>query len=80
MTIEATRNEMRIMGGNGDTKVVWDKDNADEVASARDTFNQLRGKGFTAFNVKRNGDKDEVITEFDPNTQSLIMVPRLAGG
>lgn len=73
-------NAMRIMGGGGDTKVVWDADNRDEVAQARKTFDELRAKGFTAFNVKRNGEKDERITEFDPEAQTLIMVPRLAGG
>jgi hypothetical protein len=79
-TEEATTHEMRIMGGNGDTKIVWSRDNADEVASAQRTFYELRDKGFTAFSVKRSGDKDERITEFDPDAQSLIMVPRLAGG
>jgi hypothetical protein len=72
--------EMRIMGGKGDTKIVWSKDNEDEVENAQRTFDDLQSKGFTAFSVKRNGDKDERITEFDPDAQTLIMVPRIAGG
>lgn len=71
---------MRTLGVEGDTKLIWNADNNDEVTNARRTFNELRTKGFTAFSVKPGGDKGGQITEFDAEEESIIMVPRIAGG
>lgn len=73
-------NEMRIMGRAGDTKLVWDAANADEVSNAERTFKDLTKKGYLAFSVKKDGDKDEKITEFDKTAEKIILVPRMAGG
>jgi len=73
--------ELRIMGRPGDTKLIWDIENEAEVDNAERTFNDLVGKGFTAFEVKgRKGDKGEKMTAFDADAGAIIMVPRLAGG
>ena len=64
----------------GDTKIVWDKTNPDEVSNARRTFDDLIKKKFTAFAVKWNGNKGDRIYSFDPNAEHLIMVPPMAGG
>ena len=73
-------NVMKIMGVEGDTKLIWDPDNKDEVASAQKTFDDLKGKHFTAFSVKANGKAGEVLEKFDPKEEKIIMVPRMAGG
>lgn len=72
--------EMRIIDRTGDSKVIWDKDKPDEIEAARDTFDKLRKKGYAAYSVKKNGDKDELITEFDPKAEKLILAPRMVGG
>lgn len=78
--------QMSVMGqhgtpGGGDTKVMWDSDNADEVAAAKKTFDDLRAKGFLAFKVVgKAGDKGEQITKFDPEAERLIMTPPMRGG
>lgn len=72
--------EMRVMGRKGDTNIIWDPDNADEVAQARKTFDELRGKRFVAFRVGRGGKKGEQITEFDPGAEKMILAPPMAGG
>jgi hypothetical protein len=72
--------EMRVMGPEGDTKIIWDADEKDEVKNARRTFDNLRSKGYTAYSVKKNGDKKKVVTEFDPDAEKLIMVPAMVGG
>lgn len=71
-----------IPGGikGGDTKVIWSASNADEIETARRTFDDLKAKGFAAFSVKANGDKGEQITKFDPTAEKLIMVPQMRGG
>lgn len=72
--------EIAVMGRAGDTKVIWSADNDDEVANAKKTFTDLLKKGFTAFAVKKDGDKGEKVTEFDAQAEKLILVPRMAGG
>lgn len=75
-----TIHEMRTMGASGDTKVVWDSEQPDEVENARRTFDDLRKKGYAAFAVGARGEKAAQIRQFDPDAQKLIMVPAVAGG
>ena len=88
--------EMRILGGHpkdvveahpevnwkrGDTRIIWSRDNQDEVVNARRTFDDLVRKGFLAFRVEgKEGMKGEQIKEFDPNAERLILTPALRGG
>lgn len=74
------KGEMKVLDTTGDSKIIWDSDNKDEVDAARETFNNLKKKGFTAFSVGKKGEKDKKIDEFDPNAEKLIMVPVLQGG
>ena len=73
-------NSMAVMGGAGDTKIIWDPANDDEVKTAKRTFDDLLKKGFTAFKVEKGGDKGDKITDFDKDAEKLILVPRMAGG
>jgi hypothetical protein len=75
------RGELSVLGREGDTKVIWNRSNADEVENARRTFKDLRDKGFTAYSVTgEKGEKGSIIYNFDPNAERIIMVPRVAGG
>lgn len=71
---------IRKLDLTGDTKLIWDADNKDEVKAAQGMFDDLRAKGFTAFSVKKNGEKDELITKFDKTLEMIILVPRIVGG
>lgn len=71
---------MAVMSSKGDTKVIWDSENDDEVATARRTFEELTKKGYSAFKVNRKGDKGEQIKTFDAEAEKLILVPQMAGG
>jgi hypothetical protein len=69
------------MGRKGDTRIIWNPRDDDEVASARSTFNELvNEKHFLAFKVQRGGGKGEQIKEFDPAAEKLIIAPPMAGG
>ena len=72
--------EMRIISGEGDTKMLWDPANEDEVEAAEAQFDALVEKGFTAFKVKKDGEKGKKITKFDEDAGKIIMVPRIVGG
>jgi hypothetical protein len=68
------------LDSTGDTRIIWDPDKPEEVANARRTFDELKGKGYQAFSVSRKGDKDKVVRQFDPNEEKLILAPALVGG
>lgn len=73
--------ELAVMSHKGDTKLIWDVNNEPEVASARRTFDELRGKGYVAFRVTgKDGEKGEQITAFDPNAARIILAPQMRGG
>lgn len=73
--------EMAVMGKEGDTKHIWDKSKPAEVEAARDLFNSLTKKGYTAYSVAgEKGDKDKQIREFDPNAERIIFVPPVQAG
>lgn len=80
MPAVATRHTMKVMSREGDTRIIWSVDNADEVANARRTFDELKAKGFMAYSVKEGGDKGEVIRSFDPDVEMMILTPPMVGG
>lgn len=71
---------MHVMDAEGDTRIIWDSDNEAETANARRTFDELRGKGFTAYRVDDKGDRSAIIREFDPTAEKMIFRPAMAGG
>jgi hypothetical protein len=72
--------ELRTLNETGDTKVIWDPDNSDEVNAAKAQFETLKKKKFTAYSVKKGGEKNKQISEFDPDAGMIIMVPQIVGG
>jgi hypothetical protein len=73
--------EMSELNESGDTRVIWDSENEDEVAAARATFDKLTKNGkFAAFQVKTKGEKGERMRDFDPEAEKIILVPQIAGG
>lgn len=76
-----------VMDHTGDTKYIWSRNNPDEVAIAKQTFESFTkprdqgGKGYAAFHVTGTaGDKGEQMRVFDPTAERVIFVPPLAGG
>jgi hypothetical protein len=71
---------IKVLDGSGDSRFMWSKDNPDEVKAAKKTFERLKEKGYLAYKVLASGARGEVIREFDPDAQSIIMAPQLVGG
>lgn len=66
---------------HGDTRVMWDSRNAEEVDAARAQFDSLRGKGYLAYKAEgKDGNRGEVIREFDPTAERIILVKPPVGG
>ena len=72
--------KMFIIDKTGDTKIIWDANNPDEVKAAREMFNNLRRANFIAHSVQKNGDPGEIIRTFDPSIERIIMIPPVVGG
>lgn len=73
--------QLAVMGRAGDTKVIWDPNNADEVEAARAQWDKLVGeRKFAAFAVGPKGQKADRLKEFDPSIEKVILVPPMAGG
>ena len=73
--------EMAKMGPEGDIKSIWDRGNPDEVEFAKKQFDKFVGeKKYLAFEVKKDGEQGEPITEFDPAIERMILVPPIQGG
>jgi hypothetical protein len=78
--IPVGRNFLAIHSHLGDTKVIWDPHNPDEVAAAKQQFDTLKKKGFIAYTVTKKGDKGDIIREFDPDAEKIILSPPVTGG
>lgn len=65
----------------GDLRVMWDHANPDEVNAAREQFDDLRGKGYLAYQAEgKAGDKGALIREFDAEAERIILVKPSVGG
>lgn len=65
----------------GDTKIVWNRSNAAEASLARSAFNKAKADGFMAYRVSgEKGVRGEILREFDPDAERIILAPPLQGG
>jgi hypothetical protein len=70
------------MDSTGDSRIIWDPSNPDEVAAARKHYDDLIAKGYQAFSVRPGGkgEKGEKVMRFDPTLEKMIMQPAMVGG
>lgn len=74
------RGEMWELDDTGDTRIQWDPGDADQVAAAKKKFADLKARGYRAFAVKKSGSPGELLDEFDPMEERIIMSPHHVGG
>ena len=72
---------LAITDHTGDSKIMWSKDNQDEIDVARRTFNDMKAKGYGCFKVVgKKGEAGEQVDSFDPNAERYIFTKPMAGG
>lgn len=72
--------ELCVVDKTGDTRLMWDKSKAGEVAHAEKRFNELKALRYLAYKVKKDGTQGEVLQKFDPSAERIIMTPPMVGG
>lgn len=79
---EVVKNSLHIPDETGDTRIMWDPRDRDEVSAAKAAFDAAKKKGMIAYSVDANGEANtgEVIREFDPQAGKIIMARQTAGG
>jgi hypothetical protein len=69
------------LNNDGDSRIMWNHNNPDEVAAARSHFDALRAKHYIGYRaVGEKGERGDIINTFDPTAERIIMVPRQVGG
>lgn len=71
---------MRELNRAGDTRVMWDKDNDDEVAAAQKQFCDRLDEGWSAYEVGLGGKKGTKLVAFDASAGEIVLVPPIQGG
>jgi hypothetical protein len=71
---------MSILGKEGDIKIAWNKNNADEVSAACATYDSFKAKGYLAFKVTAGGKQGEQIRAFTAEAEQILLVPPMVGG
>jgi hypothetical protein len=78
---QEAQHTLHVLDQTGDTRTTWDPEVEEEVDAARLVFAGLKAKGYLAYSVDpSDGSKGEVIREFDPAAQAIIMSPQMQGG
>jgi len=66
---------------DGDQRVMWDRNNQDEVDAARRTFDDLISKGYSGFVAEgKQGDQGKRLRRFDPDAERIILIKPNQGG
>ena len=68
-----------VMDFNGDTRHIFDVNDAEALAKAEERFKVLTGDGFTAA-VRTASGEAKVTRSFDPAAEETLFIPRLVGG
>lgn len=79
-TTQSLVGEMSIMDRSGHKELKWDMDKLEEIAVAKETFDTLLKKGYSAFGSKEKAAAKHTLTEFDPTMEEVVMVPKTVGG
>lgn len=73
---------LSILDSTGDTRIMWNPRDKDDVASAEAAWDAAKKRGMVAYFVGDNGEAGEVIqgTKFPKKEGKIIMAPQLVGG
>lgn len=72
---------IQVLGQEGDSRIMWDRRNKDEIGTAEAAFNEAKKRGMLIYKAEgKDGHQGEQVREFDKKHERLIVVPALQGG
>jgi hypothetical protein len=71
---------LRILSASGDLPVTWDINAKDAIAEAQRIFEETTARGASAFSIAPVTKETRRMQEFDPDTENIVIVPRMIGG
>ena len=71
---------LRILGPDGDTRVMWEATDTGSVASVRQRFDEIIREGYLVFELDPETKEGERVRTFDPGVAELRAFRPLAGG
>lgn len=79
---EGKTGALHVMAPEGDINIFWDKDNPADVAVAKAAWDKAKSEHrMLGYRVEGDeGRRGEVMREFDPAAERLILRPQLQGG
>jgi hypothetical protein len=72
--------DLCVLDATGDSRIQWDTTNPEEVAKAQARFEEFKAKRYLAYKVNKKGDRGEVIDQFDPAAERIILHSPMIGG
>lgn len=67
---------VRILDDSGDTRLVWNRKNHQEIEDARKKFDEYISKGYRAYVCRWDGSKGSRVESFDSLLEEIIMVEK----
>jgi hypothetical protein len=67
---------MRVLDENGDSRVVWDRRDKNQVKEAFAKFKDFIVKGYRAYVVRGDGSRGSRLDEFDPLLEEILVGSR----
>lgn len=70
---------LKVLSREGHTAIEWDVKDEASVAKVKEQFDEMISKGFLGYRIESKAG-GEVIRDFDPAAEEIIMNAPLVGG
>lgn len=71
---------MQTLDQTGDTRIEWDPNNPAEIEMAKAAFKAAQDKKYLIYKLGADGQKGELLRNFDPTAERIIAAPQTVGG
>lgn len=74
--------KIRMLNSRGDVATAWAPTDTEATAAAKELFDEKVGGGYLAYTttIEEGTRKGDVIKEFDPLADTIVLTPPMIGG